>query len=70
MHNDEIVQREGSTLTRESFNNVAPALTIRQRIHEIENIAPITTFFKSFLDPVIVTYRFSGNGFFTLNAIS
>ena len=38
MHNDEIVQREGSTLTRESFNNVAPTLTIRQRIHEIENI--------------------------------
>jgi Undecaprenyl-phosphate glucose phosphotransferase len=54
MHNDEIVQREGSTSINESFSSIAPVMNIRQRIHEIENIAPITTFFKSFLDPVLV----------------
>lgn len=49
-----LFQLDGSTSTSESFKSAVPSMTIRQRIHEIENIAPITTFFRYFLDPVIV----------------
>lgn len=35
-----------------------PIATFGERLHEIENVAPLTTFFKSFLDPVIVVLTF------------